>query len=75
MDCLQRLRSAVGLPLPVSSAYRSPDHPVEASKEVAMDAGFTGIGVKQSGEGRFIHLDTITHLDDFPAERPTIWSY
>ena len=33
MDCLQRLRNAVGVPLPVSSAYRSPDHPVEASKE------------------------------------------
>ena len=38
MDCLQRLRSAVGLPLPVSSAYRSPDHPVEASKERSFSA-------------------------------------
>ena len=33
MDCLQKLRDTVGVPLPVSSAYRSPDHPVEASKE------------------------------------------
>ena len=100
VDCLQKLRDTVGLPLPISSGYRSPDHPVEISKErggshtlgqafdvvcrgataykvvsIAMDCGFTGIGVAQSGEGRFIHLDTITHLDDFPAERPTIWSY
>ena len=100
MDCLQKLRDTVGWPLPVSSAYRSPDHPVEIAKErggshtlgqafdivcrgatayrviaSARNCGFTGIGVKQSGEGRFIHLDTITHLDDFPAERPTIWSY
>lgn len=33
---------------------------------------FTGIGVKQSGDGRFIHLDTLTEDE---APRPTIWSY
>ncbi len=39
----------------------------------ALKLGFTGIGVKQHGPGRFIHLD------DLPADvgrpRPTIWSY
>jgi zinc D-Ala-D-Ala carboxypeptidase len=37
---------------------------------LAINAGFTGIGVNQKGEGRFIHIDDTT---DFP--RPTIWSY
>ena len=41
----------------------------------ALDEGFTGIGIAQRGEDRFLHLDVITHLDDFPAVRPTIWSY
>ena len=41
----------------------------------ALDEGFTGIGIDQRGEDRFLHLDVITHLDDFPATRPTIWSY
>lgn len=38
----------------------------------ALMHGFTGIGVKQKGGGRFIHLD------DVPPgvlPRPTIWSY
>ena len=34
---------------------------------LAMQMGFTGIGVQQKGTGRFIHLDTR------PA--PTVWSY
>lgn len=33
----------------------------------AFKLGFTGIGVQQKGEGRFIHLDI--------RENPTIWSY
>lgn len=41
--------------------------------KLALKYGFTGIGVKQKGEGRFIHLD------DLPMSktriRPTIWSY
>tara|TARA_R110001599_G_scaffold291913_1_gene495539 strand:- start:234 stop:605 length:372 start_codon:yes stop_codon:yes gene_type:complete len=36
----------------------------------SMAMGFTGIGVKQKGGGRFLHLDTITE-----GLRPTIWSY
>lgn len=31
---------------------------------------FTGIGINQKGEGRFIHLDSITG-----GVRPTVWSY
>jgi zinc D-Ala-D-Ala carboxypeptidase len=34
---------------------------------------FTGIGIKQTGEGRFIHLDICTENDGFP--RPMLWSY
>lgn len=35
---------------------------------MAIDAGFTGIGVQQKGAGRFIHLDT-------RADSPALWSY
>ena len=35
--------------------------------------GFTGIGVNQKGNGRFIHLDIGKATDDRP--RPHIWSY
>lgn len=41
--------------------------------DIALNMGFTGIGVQQKGSGRFIHLDTCTEQDGFP--RPTIWSY
>ena len=34
---------------------------------LALDANFTGIGVQQKGNGRFIHLDI--------REHPAIWSY
>lgn len=34
---------------------------------------FTGIGIKQHGEGRFIHLDILTAAEGYP--RPMIWSY
>lgn len=42
---------------------------------LAMQGGFTGIGVKQKGpiNERFIHLDTMQHEDGSP--RPAIWSY
>jgi len=40
---------------------------------LALSMGFTGIGIQQKGNARFIHLD------DMPASanfiRPTIWSY
>ena len=34
---------------------------------LALDANFTGIGVQQKGNGRFLHLDI--------REHPAIWSY
>lgn len=39
----------------------------------AADYGFTGIGVQQKDDGRFIHLDDFQGDDDQP--RPTVWSY
>ncbi|WKD51120.1 D-Ala-D-Ala carboxypeptidase family metallohydrolase [Microbulbifer spongiae] len=43
---------------------------------IALEEGFTGIGVKQKGahKGRFLHLDD---LGPVPGERtrPTVWSY
>tara|TARA_R100001509_G_scaffold157290_1_gene121271 strand:+ start:166 stop:543 length:378 start_codon:yes stop_codon:yes gene_type:complete len=40
---------------------------------IALNMGFTGIGVAQKGNSRFLHLDTLTDSSDRP--RPTIWSY
>jgi len=42
---------------------------------LALDHGFTGIGVKQKGDHkkRFLHLDICTRADGLP--RPMIWSY
>ena len=43
--------------------------------KLAIEYGFTGIGVSQRGphEKRFIHIDTMENSDDHP--RPWIWSY
>lgn len=38
--------------------------------KLALQFGFTGIGVQQKGSGRFIHLDTLAD-----APRPNVWSY
>lgn len=38
---------------------------------LALDMGFTGVGVNQHGASRFIHLDIATA----PFSRPTVWSY
>lgn len=98
MEKLDELRERFGKPLAVSSAYRCPEHPVEARKSTkgahvygkaadfavshwdahkvlqhAMELGFTGIGIQQKGDGRFIHVDTCT--SDEKAPRPTVWSY
>lgn len=42
---------------------------------IAMQEGFTGIGVQQKGphDKRFIHLDDLPNEDGQP--RPTFWSY
>lgn len=99
MDRLQLLRDHYGLPLTITSGYRSPRHSIEAAKvapgthamgraadiacagvdafEILTEAlvvGFTGIGVKQKGEHRFLHLDDLKP-GEHTAPRPTIWSY
>ncbi len=42
---------------------------------LALEVGFTGIGISQKGDQakRFIHLDDLRREDGFP--RPWIWSY
>ena len=40
----------------------------------AFALGFTGIGVKQSGEHRFLHLDDLGP-GEHSVPRPSIWSY
>lgn len=42
---------------------------------IALDAGFTGIGVSQKGAhtGRFLHLDMLDEAEGRP--RPWVWSY
>lgn len=40
---------------------------------IALEGGFSGIGIAQKGDGRFIHLDD---LHDAPGQpRPHCWSY
>jgi len=41
--------------------------------KLALEIGFTGIGVAQKGSGRFLHLDICDSSDGMI--RPTIWSY
>ncbi len=41
--------------------------------ELAIKHGFTGIGIKQKGKVRFIHLDDLEEGERRP--RPHIWSY
>lgn len=40
---------------------------------LAIHLGFTGIGINQKGDGRFLHLDDLPSGDG--RLRPTIWSY
>lgn len=37
---------------------------------ISLELNFTGIGVQQKGDKRFLHLDTINE-----GARPTVWSY
>lgn len=41
--------------------------------ELAIADGFTGIGIQQKGNARYLHLDTAP--DNFRFVRPIIWSY
>ena len=68
----ERVKSAPGahaLGLAVDFAVDRGDA-YEAMK-IAFSLGFTGIGVQQKGDGRFIHLD----IADKQLPRPTVWSY
>ena len=40
---------------------------------MALASGFTGLGVNQKGNARFIHLDDLPNKDGQP--RPHCWSY
>ena len=40
---------------------------------LAAQMDFTGIGIKQKGSGRFVHLDDLQEAEGRP--RPHIWSY
>ena len=41
--------------------------------KLAMNRGFTGIGVQQRGGARYLHLDNLPNSPGQP--RPTLWSY
>lgn len=41
--------------------------------KLALEVGFTRVGVQQKGSGRFIHVDTATSEEGFPS--PMVWSY
>ena len=40
---------------------------------LAIRMGFTGVGVQQKGDKRFLHFDDLEAKDGYP--RPWIWSY
>lgn len=40
---------------------------------IAIEEGFTGIGINQKGGARLVHIDDLPNADGQP--RPTIWSY
>ena len=40
---------------------------------LALQQGFTGVGIRQHGPSRFIHLDDLRVSDGFP--RPICWTY
>ena len=72
---LNAIREECGFSFALSSAYRCPQHPIEALEiiRVAQKHGIQRIGIQQKGGGRFIHLDACTEEDGFP--NPAIWSY
>lgn len=41
--------------------------------KLALVLGFAGIGIKQHGAGRFLHVDNLPNAHGQP--RPTLWSY
>lgn len=100
MDKLQKMRTALGFAMPISSGFRCPNHKSERKKaepgahghgqgfdigcsheqaliilERAREFGFTGVGVKQKGTGRFVHVDDMPNEPEKNRPRPHIWSY
>lgn len=99
LERLDRLFERFGKLPRITSGYRSPTHPSEASKphpgahtlglaadiatptgadaftlvRLALDLGFSGIGIKGTGPSRFIHLDCAPSRPEAP--RPTLWTY
>lgn len=97
MDALQHVRRVVGIPMIVTSGWRSPEHnqavshtksregPHPDSQAVdvavsrsdafnvmraAISTGFKGIGLKQHGDGRYLHID-MWHR----RETGIVWTY
>jgi zinc D-Ala-D-Ala carboxypeptidase len=51
----------------------SPENVYRLLCEVFSMGVFTGIGINQKGNKRFVHLDILTHNEGFP--RPRVWTY
>lgn len=61
----------LGLAVDIAAGYEEAIHLLRH----ALNSGlFTGIGINQKGDSRFIHLDIATDLD-VNALRPAIWTY
>ena len=100
MEKVERLRIRYGMPMPVTSCARCPDHNEKESAtksrtgphttgraidiavrglnawlllRLALQEGFTGIGINQKGDDRFLHIDDLPNAEGQP--RPTVWSY
>lgn len=97
MDIVQDIRSITGIPMAVTSGYRSPEHNAASShtkrldgphpdaqaidiaasrtdafeiQKAAMMKGFKGIGLKQHGDRRYLHLDAW-----WKRTGGTLWTY
>jgi uncharacterized protein YcbK (DUF882 family) len=66
-DKLDVLRELMGIPLPVTSGYRCPDHPIEARKESGPGAHSTGLAVDIGVQGKDAHrLIALAMMHDCP---------
>ena len=55
MDRLQALRTAYNAPMPISSAYRCPDHPIEKAKGSVSGTHAQGIAADIAVQGKDAH--------------------
>jgi uncharacterized protein YcbK (DUF882 family) len=91
MDKLQKLRTVLGEPLRITSAYRSPRHSVERKKQLP-GTHTLGRAVDIAADGRLQYriislapglgftgigiAKTFIHLDDWDGgPRPNVWIY